>query len=527
MAGFSHGASSFIRDCQVSQDLRQQAAPASPAESSTAIMPSNPVPPTKLPTAATPRSCIFESNMDYGNGSREHSPANSRDECCEQCHAQKSCAAAIFVAASLGTNGTCWYKLLGDLANPKASKLAVACVLPGSKTASARAMASLEVRISTPFLTHKVMAGMRKAMDTSSAHPYSKDGPACPIAITSPRSNWIDKIGKRGYYLITQHHTGITNQLAAIADGYMKACEQGVAAVTVPWIYSSQGHNRPQLDLSTALDLNATNLALHKALPKCANTLLLPRKCAVEASGLVNFTGNHKELSFNLKGRGRHPSANTALATFVLTAPATYGWRAHALLSPFKIGAALPPLKPGIFNSIHFNLVIDWLLYKNSGQRAWKRYFFGDPLTRIAIAEQCCSRDSKNQKIKLWIANAVEALANLTRQHLDPTEPVLILTSIGKDPKFKTTTWILESFINLLPQYNFMLGQSETTEIQLNAISELSAASAAKNFVPFPSSMFSWLVAVHVLEHNGSVYKPQIPGYHDAFKGLLPGVDIR
>ena len=394
----------------------------------------------------------------------------------------------------------------------------MACVLPGSMEAATKA--TLEVEISAPYLAHKVMVGMRKAMKSSSAHPYSKDAPGCPIAITSP--DWIAKIGKRGYYLMTQQHTGLTNQLLAVADGYMKACEQGAAAVTVPWIYSSQGHDRPQLDLSAALDLDASNLALHEALPECANTWLLPRKCAVEASGLVNFTGNHKELSFNPHPHpNRHPSANTALATFVFTPSATYGWRAHPLLSPFEIGSALPPLKPHTFNSIHFNLVIDWLLFKNSGIRAWNRYFFGDPLTRSAIAEDCCSRDSKNQKIKLWIANAVEALANFTRQHLDSTEPVLLLTSIGKDPKFKTTTWILESFMNLLPQYNFMLGQSETNEIQLNAISELSAASAAKHFVAFPSSSFSWLVGVHVSQHNGSVYVPQIPGYHDSFSTLV------
>ena len=83
--------------------------------------------PAGLPADTSDRSCEFESDMDYGRGSRESDVVSTKEECCEQCWARQGCVGAAF------SEQRCWYKLPIDLRNPRASLGSVACILPGAR----------------------------------------------------------------------------------------------------------------------------------------------------------------------------------------------------------------------------------------------------------------------------------------------------------------------------------------------------------------------------------------------------------
>eukprot|EP01043_Picozoa_sp_COSAG02_P066835 COSAG02_NODE_10531_length_1920_cov_3.319055_1_plen_227_part_10 len=57
-----------------------------------------------LLTTSAAAQCTFTPNCDYGKGSRDASPASSRDECCTLCSNRPGCGAGVW-------DGTkCWFK---------------------------------------------------------------------------------------------------------------------------------------------------------------------------------------------------------------------------------------------------------------------------------------------------------------------------------------------------------------------------------------------------------------------------------
>ena len=91
--------------------------------------------PLLRPPALTASRCTFEANVDYGRSTREHTPASSKEECCELCAAAKpDCAVATYVHSHIN-GGTCWFKpyallQMGPLATPGATS----CVLATTST---------------------------------------------------------------------------------------------------------------------------------------------------------------------------------------------------------------------------------------------------------------------------------------------------------------------------------------------------------------------------------------------------------
>jgi len=353
--------------------------------------------------------------------------------------------------------------------------------------------------------------------------------PPCPDGYPEALS------GKR-LYLISQHLQGLSNQLTSISGAYAKSCDLDATAVSISWMFGTFGADRARLDGSTFLDLNATNQQLLSRF-RCRGKpppILLPRKCALEAVSrpLLNVTliCNQKvyspatRLGIGRPGFHRLAAANPVLATFVPRAAEAFGWIAFAVTTPglhINHGVRLA-LAGDSFYALQVNLDVDWLLFRvdsslnnnksKKGNTFHPQFYFGDESTRLRMARDCCSQDRPSTNSTLsqhravlqrFVKKAHRTIADAVRQYfVDRRRPILLVTSIGKDPKYNMTEWLLSDLIDLLDGYSFFVGRSHSTWVGLNAAAELSAASRAHTFLSFPGSQFGWMVQIRLQERG-------------------------
>eukprot|EP01046_Picozoa_sp_COSAG06_P020612 COSAG06_NODE_1515_length_9225_cov_75.448280_3_plen_522_part_00 len=88
-------------------------------------------PPPAPPPAPPPPNpdCQFEDNTDFDSGSQQGKHgASSKEECCELCKSNQTCAAAVFDPAFRHTPASCWFKTAGELAKKVTKPGVTACV---------------------------------------------------------------------------------------------------------------------------------------------------------------------------------------------------------------------------------------------------------------------------------------------------------------------------------------------------------------------------------------------------------------
>ena len=440
---------------------------------------------------ASATTCEFVPNLDYGRGSRESSPARSKEECCKLCQARSGCASGTY------TRGVCWFKTLSHLKRSNKAPGAISCVVPGAK---AKLDSIREIHLEQPFNPTDVLSAARKAVDASSEHTN----------YTEPRCRQTTPIVSQ-HYLMIQQHTGFNNQMSSIAHGYLEACKLGMAAFSVAWVYADMGIDRPQLDVSAFIDLEASGRALSATFPECAATMFLPRSCALGKTS-ANVTCNRKQLPFGHKDE----ASAVALTKFVFYQPHLSGWGPRAITNlPFGIGATLPHFTLETYDAVHFNLGVDWLIYKVHGLNYLKSFFHGDRTSRILTEAECCSRKNiiGQPKIAEIVESATQAMIRAVRKHLSTKIPILLITPLGKDPDFNSTLWMLEDLVSALSDYTFVIGQATSVHTQINAAAEMAAACRARKFISFPESMLSWNVASRIAWAGRSSYGIKVHSY--------------
>lgn len=165
------------------------------------------------------------------------------------------------------------------------------------------------------------------------------------------------------------------------------------------------------------------------------------------------------------------------------------------------------------YNAVHFNLDVDWILYRCEGVHKWHDWkrFAKDKLcykdsagavvsARHQIEQACCS--SSTGEFAPFIRAAVKKyVREMGLQFRIPNLPLVVASSLGKVSP--ATVWVLDEFKQLVrselrvPLNKIWLGSSGTSYREINAAADLGMLLNAKDVVLTNRSTFSYLVQAH------------------------------
>jgi len=314
------------------------------------------------------------------------------------------------------------------------------------------------------------------------------------------------------------HHLGFTNMMLEATDVVAHACDAG-ASILLGGIYRDVGGGTaaPRVDVSQLFDVGALNVAL-AGTAVCSKTRVIPRYCltyGVVVSGVPLMLGVSNGEAWDVRvpielaarGRmfdheGRLENADGILMHLQLRN--VVNWQAQWLSGTAGV-AGVVELEPQSYDAVHFNLDTDWILMRRDGVEAWGAYFNADLEEQQRIERECCSRDAKPEHVA-WIRGAIAAYNAACSAHLSQHPPVVIATSIGKDPSHTATQWILDEFVAANSQLRFAIGITDFSYRELNAAAEASILFNSRSFIAFPGSTFSHLVKRKVLGNGGAFH---------------------
>lgn len=290
---------------------------------------------------------------------------------------------------------------------------------------------------------------------------------------------------------------GFTTQINDIAHHIAAACLTKSHLLYGGFKLDALNRSSPLVPLDTLLSIDNINFWLSK-LEKCTETRLLPWHCAAHFSELIfsrEMCTRHlymKERTKPVRDFGAKLQGSLPLDLTLAAAAA------HSRSSQdFKEG----------YNSVHFNLDCEWLLYLerlmvNRGIPGFTNHF--DHYIKDPAKSQYLCVKGYDRAITTVAELYVDGYVNATRQmgsHL----PIFLATSIGKQGH-NTTTWVINEYKNKLgPTFSFFESLARSPHREINAAAELGLVLGARNFVGIGMSTFSKLVAGRIRRrHNQS-----------------------
>jgi len=177
-------------------------------------------------------------------------------------------------------------------------------------------------------------------------------------------------------------------------------------------------------------------------------------------------------------------------------------------------GVAVGPaieLREGEYDAVHLDLDTDWILFRyphfqgpKPHYKAWQPFFEGDLEAREAIQRRCCAEDGDPEVVR-WVRGVLANYTKLCYEHFTPRRPVLVATSLGKDPRLPHTDWVLEAFVRSNAGLDLVVGRSSRPEVTLNAAAEFRYLERAGTLLWFTGSTYSALARDRVLARGGTV----------------------
>jgi hypothetical protein len=280
-------------------------------------------------------------------------------------------------------------------------------------------------------------------------------------------------------------------------------CFRLIVFVVVRVVLSSK-----QVDVSEAVDVFGLNKKLEVI---CTNTQVIHMAC----------------LARLMKGAGRsstYKACNSGCLTKVPFQPPDR--KMLMLLHPnpditwLASGGCHTFDRSKAYNAVHFNIDVDWILYRCEGLKKWvawkkstrmKHHQKNAEHTQKEIEEKCCTRIGSYVPFIRKAMN--EYIKVMAKQFSDPALPLVVATSIGK--MTNSTSWIFDEFRELVKKElkvkKVVVGSSGTDFREINAAADIGVMLKAQDVVLTSDSTFSFFVQAH-FEDDGKKVGYANPG---------------